>query len=147
MRKFTFPLDTVLSYKQQILDSATGEYASAQALVREQEHRLQSVRAIYSDYNYEYHERQSIGMTAADALAGETALRALETRIRRESDQLQQCRMGAEEKRLAMVEAKKDTATLEKLRQKKMDSYQKDLQKGEEALIDELVSAAFAAQG
>ena len=41
-----------------------------------------------------------------------------------------------------MVEAKKDTSSLEKLKDKKLDQYQKALQKSEEMLIDEFVSAA-----
>ena len=41
MKKFQFSLDTVLSYKQQILDVLQGEYARIQGEVRTQETRLE----------------------------------------------------------------------------------------------------------
>ena len=37
MKKFKFSLDTVLSYKQQVLEALQGEHALALAAVREQE--------------------------------------------------------------------------------------------------------------
>ena len=43
-----------------------------------------------------------------------------------------------------MIEAKKETASLEKLREQKLDAYNKAVQKSEEAMIDELVSRARA---
>ena len=43
-----------------------------------------------------------------------------------------------------MVEAKKDTASLEKLRERKLDSYNKSIQKGEEQMIEEFVSTQKA---
>ena len=49
-----------------------------------------------------------------------------------------------EEKRAQMIEAKKETASLEKLREQKLDAYNKAVQKSEEAMIDELVSRARA---
>ena len=39
-----------------------------------------------------------------------------------------------------MVAAKQDTSSIEKLKDKKLDSYNKAVQKSEEAMIDELVS-------
>ena len=43
-----------------------------------------------------------------------------------------------------MVEAKKETASIEKLREKKLSGYNKALQKSEEAMIDEFVSTKRA---
>ena len=40
--------------------------------------------------------------------------------------------------------ARQDTASLEKLKDKKWEDYQKQVQKGEELLIEELVTAARA---
>lgn len=39
-----------------------------------------------------------------------------------------------------MVDAKKDTSSIEKLREKKLEAYNKAVQKSEEALIDEFVT-------
>ena len=42
------------------------------------------------------------------------------------------------------MDAKIDTSSIEKLREKKLDLYNKEVAKGEEVLIDEFVSSARA---
>ena len=51
MKKFKFSLDTVLSYKQQVLEALQGEHALALAAVREQEGLLANLWGQYLDYN------------------------------------------------------------------------------------------------
>lgn len=140
MKKFRFSLDTVLDYKQQVLDARQGEYGLAAAAVHVQEHVLGQAKLRYAAYGAEYSRRQAEGMTIADALAGQNALRVLENEIAREETRLAELKQEAEEKRAQMVEAKKETATIEKLREKKLEVYNKEQQKREEAFIDELVS-------
>lgn len=142
MKKFHFSLDTVLAYKEQILDSLKAEYAAAQGRVHAQEEVLAAVWQQYRAYNEEYRVRKAEGMTIADATFYQTGLRSLELEIQRETDLLEKLKAEAEEKREQMVEAKVDTSSLEKLRGKKLDLYQKAVQKDEELLIDEFVSAA-----
>ena len=45
---------------------------------------------------------------------------------------------------LEVVAAKQDTSSIEKLKEKKLDSYNKAVQKSEEAMIDEFVSTTRA---
>ena len=45
-----------------------------------------------------------------------------------------------------MVEAKKETASLEKLREKKLDLYNKEAAKAEERFLEEFVSTTRANQ-
>ena len=47
-----------------------------------------------------------------------------------------------EKKREAVVEAKKETSSIEKLKEKKLDAYQKAVAKSEELFIEEFVSTA-----
>lgn len=142
MKKFKFSLDTVLSYKQQILDALEAEYAAAMARVREQEDVLESVWREYRAYNEEFRTRKEEGMTITEATFYQSSLRAQELQIQRETTKLEKLREEAEKKREEMVEAKIDTSTLEKLKEKKLELYQKAVQKDEEQLIDEFVSAA-----
>ena len=51
MKKFQFSLDSVLSYKQQVLEGIQNEYAALTAKVRQQEERVQAVRQRYADLN------------------------------------------------------------------------------------------------
>lgn len=142
MKKFKFSLDSVLSFKQQALDALRGEHAAILLEVREQEERLAAVRRQYSEYNEEYCRRKTEGMTIADATMYQTGLRVLEMNIEAETVLLEEIRKKEEAKRNEVVEAKKETSSLEKLKDKKLDVYQKAAQKSEEVFIEEFVVSA-----
>lgn len=142
MKKFKFSLDSVLSYKQQVLDALKGEYAAILVEVREQEKTLDAVKNDYREYNDEYCQRKAEGLTITDAIMYQNGLRVLEKDIERETEKLAELRKKEEKKRNEVVEAKKETSSLEKLREKKLEVYQKAVQKSEEAFIEEFVISA-----
>ena len=134
MKKFKFSLDTVLSYKQQVLEALQGEHALALAAVREQEALLENLWGQYRDYNAEYRRRAEEGLPLTEALMYQNGLRAAEQEIQRETRHLEELRAEEEKRR------KKDTSSIEKLREKKLDAYHKAEAKSEEAFIEEFVS-------
>ena len=144
MKKFQFSLDSVLSYKQQVLDALKGEHAEILAQVHAQEDVLEAAWQEYRECNAEYSRRKAEGMTITDALVYQNGLRVLERNIQRETDKLEELRKKEEKKRQEVVDAKIDTSSIEKLREHKLEDYNKALQKDEEKLIDEFVSSAQA---
>ena len=142
MKKFKFSLDSVLSYKQQVLDALKGEHAAILAQVREQEEVLEAVWKAYRDCNEEYRQRKAEGITVTDAMLYQNGLRVLERDIQRETDKLEELRKQEEAKRQEVVDAKIDTSSIEKLKEHKLEDYYKAVQKDEEKLIDEFVSSA-----
>ncbi|MCI9548692.1 MAG: flagellar export protein FliJ [Oscillospiraceae bacterium] len=144
MKKFKFSLDSVLSYKQQVLESLQGEHAAILAQVREQEAVLEQAWQDYRDCDGEYRQKKEQGITITDAMVYQNGLRVLERDIQRETDRLEELRRKEEKKRQEVVDAKIDTSSIEKLREKKLDLYNKEVAKGEEVLIDEFVSSARA---
>lgn len=144
MKKFKFSLDSVLSYKLQVLDALRGEHGAILLQVREQEERLEAVKEEYRGYNEEYCQRKAEGLTITDALMYQGGLRVLEKDIERETEALAQVRKKEEEKRAEVIEAKKETSSLEKLKDKKLEIYQKAVQKSEETFIEEFVVSARA---
>ena len=144
MKKFQFSLDSVLSYKQQVLDALKGEHAGILAEVHAQEGVLEAVWQEYRDCNEEFCRRKAEGITIADAMFYESGLRVLERNIQRETDKLEALRKKEEKKRQEVVDAKIDTSSIEKLKEKKLEVYNKAFQKDEEKLIDEFVISAQA---
>ena len=144
MKKFQFSLDSVLSFKQQTLDSLKGEHAELLAQVHAQEDVLEAAWQEYRDCNGEYSRRKAEGMTITDALVYQNGLRVLERNIQREIDKLAELRKKEEKKRQEVVDAKIDTSSIEKLKEHKLEDYNKAVQKDEEKLIDEFVSSAQA---
>lgn len=144
MKSFQFSLETVLTYKQQVLDTKKAEHAAAAAAVQRQEDVLKELAGTYASVNREYRDRAAAGLSVAAAMYCENELRRLEASIRREEQKLKSLQKREKEKQALLVEAKQETSSLEKLRAHKVKSYQKELQKSEEAFIDELVSASWA---
>ncbi len=142
MKKFQFSLDTVLDYKQQVLDGIQNEYSALLLQVRRQEERLHREQQNYIELNQEFRQATSQGITIAAALNYENGLRFFEKRIAEEERLLAECQKKAEEKRKQLVAARQDTSSLEKLKEKKKEAYVKQVQKMEEQFIDELVSAS-----
>ena len=145
MKKFKFSLDTVLTYKEQVLDALQGEHAAILARVRAQEDRVEGLWREYRAFDAEYHSRAETGLAITEALMYQSGLRASELEIQRESERLEQLRIQADKKREEVVEAKKETSSIEKLKEKKLDAYQKAVAKSDELFIEEFVSSVRAA--
>ena len=101
----------------------------------------------YRDCDAEYRQRKAEGITITDAMVYQNGLRVLERDIQRESDRLEELKKQEEAKRQEVVDAKIDTSSIEKLKEKKLDLYNKEAAKNEEVLIDEFVSSARARAG
>lgn len=144
LKKFQFSLETMLVYKQQMLESLQQEYATAQGFVVEQERVIQTIEDEYDTYNEEFRVQKETGMNMIDAMRFEGGLRALEMDLKKQMVVLKKLEAKAEEKRMEMIQAKQETSSAEKLKEKKLESYNQVIQKNEEAMIDELVAAKWS---
>lgn len=144
MKKFKFSLDTVLAFKRQEQDAVRAEHAAVLLQLRNQEEILEEVQRKYKNYNEEFCQRKIVGLPITEARIYQSGLRVLEDDIRRETEILEELRKEEERKRERVVEAKKETATLENLRDKKLSSYNKAVQKSEEEFIEEFVASSRA---
>ena len=138
MKKFRFSLETVLEYKEQVLDALQKEHGIIMAQVKEQEEYLEGLEMDYRDMDAEFCQRKIEGMAILDAMRYEQYLRAM-AQTQQAVHRLEELRRQEEAKRLEVVAAKQDTSSIEKLKDKKLDSYNKAVQKSEEAIIDEFV--------
>ena len=139
MKKFFFPLDTVLRYKEQVLDSLKAEHARILAKIRECENAIDELEHEHRQCDIEFRQNKLSGMKISEMHTYENYLDALRQKIRRKQEQLARLREQEEIKRNEVVEAKKETATIEKLRERKLMEYDKQVQKEEERFIEEFV--------
>ncbi|RKI65720.1 flagellar export protein FliJ [bacterium 1xD42-67] len=149
MKKFRFSLETVLDYKQQALDSLRAEHGAILAQVRAQEQVIQALEEEHRQADDEFTRRKLEGINVLDALNFEQYLRAVERKLQTEHRKLEALERQEEKKRSQVVEARKETATIEKLKEHKLEDYRKAVQKSEEMMIEEFVSTtrAMAAAG
>ena len=144
MKKFRFSLETVLDYKNQALDALRAEHGAILAQVRAQERVIADLEAEHREADEDFTQRKLEGINVLDALSFEQYLRALERKLQVEYYKLEELRRREERKRDQVVEARKETATIEKLKEHKLESYRKAEQKDEEQRIEEFVSTARA---
>ncbi len=144
MKKFRFSLESVVDYKQQALDSLKREHGAVVAQVKAQEDYLAGLESDYREMDAEFCQRKLEGIAILDAMRYEQYLRAMERQIQQAILRLEDLRRLEEAKRAEVVSAKQDTSAIEKLKDKKLDSYNKAVQKSEEAMIDEFVSTTRA---
>lgn len=142
MKKFSFSLDNVLSYKNQVLDNLMNEHAAILAEIRRQEELILSLQQQYVDCGETLRQEQRQGITVMKIYTYENYLDVLSYRVKKEQDVLALLKKQEGIKRHQVVEAKKESASIEKLKEKKIDRYNKEVQKEEEQLIEEFVSNA-----
>lgn len=142
MKKFQFSLDTVLDYKQQVLTSLQSEHGVILLRVRQQEEVLEQTEHAHRELNEEFTRRRAEGISIKDALMLESGLRVLERDIDREAQKLLALQKQEEKKRDEVIEAKKETSSLEMLRDKKLEQYRKEEAKQDELFIEEIVTTA-----
>lgn len=144
MKQFQFRLDTVLHYKEQILDTRLVEHGRAVSQAKAQEQVLAKAVNKLRTCEAEYECRKSEGMTAMNALQYQSGLQALERSVKREEETLKSLRKIEEEKRSLVAAARRETSSLEKLRERKEDEYNTAEKKADERMIDELMVRKIA---
>ena len=144
MKKFFFPLDKVLDYKEQVLDGLKAEHARILMKVRECERAIEELEQLHRDCTAEFRKNKLNGIKISEIHTYENYLEALGVKIRIKQDQLEKLKLREEAKRNEVVEEKKETSTLDKLKEKKREEYDKEVQKEEERFIEEFVTTKSA---
>ncbi|MEZ3435906.1 MAG: flagellar export protein FliJ [Lachnospiraceae bacterium] len=144
MKKFFFPLDTVLSYKEQVLDGLKAEHAKILLKVRECERAIEELEQLHEECTAEFRQNKTNGIKISEIHTYENYLEALGVKIRQKQEQLKRLVIKEEAKRNEVVEAKKETSSIDKLKEKKLKEYDKQVQKEEEQFIEEFVTTRRA---
>lgn len=140
MKKFYFALDTVLSYKEQVLENLQNEHAKIMAEIVACERGIERLEGEQRECMDAFEEKKLQGIEINEMQVFDRFLISLRKKIEREKLRLAEIRVREERKREEVVEAKKETSSITKLKEKKLDQYNKEVQKEEEHFIDEFVS-------
>lgn len=141
MKRFRFQLESVLDYKQQVLDSLMVELGALQERVRRQEQVRDAAWDSLAAYTAEYEEKKRTGMSVVEALERQSGQEYLARELEREEKELEARRTAAEAKRLEVVAARQDTFSLEKLKELRRKEYDAAVLKEEERSIDDLTAS------
>ncbi len=140
MKKFNFPLNTVLNYKDQVLENLKTEHAQILADIAQQERRIEELMDKSQCAAVRYREDTQCGVTVNIMREYERYITFIQQRIVAEQGVLLKFKKKEEQKRAEVIEAKKEKASIDKLKEKKLDQYNKEVLKSEELFIEEFVS-------
>ncbi|TQI65445.1 flagellar export protein FliJ [Clostridium sp. KNHs216] len=135
MKKFAFSLEKVLGFKQQTLDVKKNELALLQMKLTELEKEIYALNDQFTATNRKMLEELQNGLSAGDMLIYKTYFNTLNQKILHLIDQ----------KKADIVAVNSEISGLEKLRDKQLTEYLKQIQKSEELAMDEYVGQARGA--
>lgn len=139
MKDFQFRLDTVLRVKGQVLNNLRNEYSEVTRAVAKKKQDIEELDKQFDRMNFSFREKKEKGITALEASLYGEYMKNIHSQKNTELNNLEVLKMEEERKREAVVEAKIDKSTIDKLREKKYSEYKNALRKEEERIIDELI--------
>ncbi|WP_313186541.1 flagellar export protein FliJ [Lacrimispora sp.] len=147
MKKFNFPLNTVLNYKDQVLDNLKSEHAQIVDKVVRQEQKVEELSDRRNDACVRFKAEIGKGIAVNMMREYETYITFMQKKILTEQGVLQKLQRKEEQKREEVVEARKEVVSIEKLKEKKLLQYNKEVLRSEELFIEEFVSNTTSVQG
>ena len=140
MKKFYFALDTVLNYKSQVLDNLKNEHMQILTSILKKEKEIEEHENQLRECMDNYSACKACGAAINEIKNHEIYLHSLHHKIGVVKHELQMLKKQEKIKQAEVVEAKKEMASIEKLKEKKKAQYTKEEQKREEIFIEEFVS-------
>lgn len=146
MKRFDFRLQKVLNYKNQILDSLKSEHSMILMQIYKQENLIEELKNNYrfSCSKCDEEKHKSV-MKLENVMQYDAYLDNLNKRIEWEETVLESLREKEEKKRAEVVKAKQDVESIEKLKEKKMYNYQKELRVEQELAVEEFITNRLSA--
>ena len=140
MKKFQYNLQSVLEYKQRILDDLKEQYAVRMKFVEEKKLEIQNLRAKADALTVEFDQVKKAGAAIEKFLMYSSMIDNLDKQVEIEKEALKILQANADKKKDEVVAANIDVNKFVKLKEKKQMIYKAQEQKDQEAFIDEFVS-------
>lgn len=140
MKKFSFSLEQVLQYKNQVLANLQQEHAAVIREMTQQQDVIHTLEEQIETCQEEFGQKKQEGVPLPMLCTYESYLEKLYARKEKEESILEIIRKKEDIKRQEVIEARVEVTSFEKLREQRLHQYQYELQKGEEQQIEEFVS-------
>lgn len=140
MKKFNFSLERVLSYKQQVEDSLRSEHGQAVRKVQDQQSVIDTLEQEFQDARKLAKCEEKKAVSVVELKGYERYISGIINHIVEEKKELMHLKDVERQKRERVIEAKKETASLQNLKDKKISEYGTIVAKMNELEIEEFVS-------
>ena len=143
MKRFQYELETVLGYKNQVLDDLKSEHARIIHRVNSKQEEIRKLNHELLEYEDEFNQTKQMGASIERYRLFDMCIGKMEQTIDEEKERLQVLKKKEEKKKAEVVEAKIDTSKYEKLKERRWNAYQQDERKAEEAFVEEFVTRGY----
>ena len=140
MKKFQYNLQSVLEYKQQVLDDLKEQYALRMKFVEEKKLEIEKLREKAHALTVEFDDIKHKGAAIEKFLMYSSMIDNIDKQIEIEKETLKILQANADKKKEEVIVANIDVNKFEKLKEKKQELYRAQEQKDQEAFIDEFVN-------
>lgn len=123
MKKFQFGLESVLNYKNMVLDQVVIEHGKILAEIIKKQNEIINLELEYKNSGDDFLKKQMIGMSSEQANRYRIFLDSLNYKIDIKKVEVQQLLKIEKKKQQKVILAKQETATFEKLKEKQYEEY------------------------
>lgn len=141
MNRFVFKLEHLLEYKNRVKEIAGRDLAGSQRAFDQAQARLTSLRFEYERIGVECEKLRADGADMAAVSLCYDYLSGLKHSIDTQSEAVKAAEADLEKKRDALIETKKETMSVESLKDRKRAEYGALVSRAEQKASDEVASA------
>lgn len=146
MKKFFFKLESVLKYKNDNLNILRNEHAKILQRLASQEEKIAGLEKSRDAFAAEFDKKKMGGIASMEAVNYQNYLTRQSVVIKREYDVLRAIHQEEEQKKNEILEMRKESVAIEKLKEINLEQYRKEESKEHEQFIEEFVSNSKVAE-
>lgn len=143
MSKFVYRMQSILEVKKKLEEQAKNTFATARAMLNEEEDKLHLLEERKLSYEEEGRALRENTLHVLDILENKDAILRMDDLIAIQKHEVQRAEERLEQARLALQTAMQESKTHEKLREKAFEEFVHEENAKESKEIDELVSYTY----
>lgn len=145
MKKFVFPLQKLLEYKEHIQKNEQDALRLLQTELNRLLLEMEQMRFRYEELKEKLVSSCETGIAVKDLVLLQRYIGELQKKMRLQKKKIEGAAEQVEKQRAVLVEATKEKVSIEKLRDKHLAAYQVQERKEDERFIEEFISNAVSA--
>lgn len=140
MKNFKFSLEKILNFKEQVLKSLKNDLSNLMVLLSNKDKEINEIKELYVKIENDYKEKTENVVLSYEIQYYKNYLSTLINKINKCLVDRKVILKKIDSKKNEIVEVNKEISSLDKLKEKKLDEYNKHTQKQEELFIEEFVN-------
>ena len=140
MKKFSFSLQKILEIKEQVLDNLKIEMGNLNRDLDTAEQQIRKLKAEFKQLNEELNGKCAVSVSVGEMTYYKMYMNNVLKQTDKKEEEKNIILKKIEAKRHEIVNANMEISSLEKLKEKELEKYNKEVMKREEIFIEEFVS-------